>query len=269
MLVRNPWAPASRTWFSITSLDAPCRRRPSARRAASRPPWRRRRAGRRHGSRGPAPGARSSAVTLRGQLGHLGRQVLADALGDAHGQYKPTDRGPCHDLTACPSNPRRHPGRSRRPTPATVTSWPSAPTSRPGTLLAAYRRGLFPMAVEVPVAARPRRWPGGRRSSGVCCRSPGCGSAGRCASPRAASRSGWTPPSPRSSPAVRTRDAPAGGSTSDHRGVHRAAPARLGALGRGLARRRARRGPVRRRHRRPVRRVSRCSPARATPRRSR
>ena len=37
-------------------------------------------------------------------------------------------------------------------------------------------------------------------------------------------------------------------------GVHRAAPAGLGALGRGLARRRARRGPVRRGHRRAVRR---------------
>ena len=40
----------------------------------------------------------------------------------------------------------------------------------------------------------------------------------------------------------------------DRDGVHRAAPARLGPLRRGLARRRARRRAVRRRHRRPLRR---------------
>ena len=50
----------------------------------------------------------------------------------------------------------------------------------PGTVLAAYRRGLFPMPLG-PGPARRDRWAGGRRYAAACCRSTGCGSRGRCA----------------------------------------------------------------------------------------
>ena len=40
----------------------------------------------------------------------------------------------------------------------------------PGTLLAAYRGGLFPMAVD-----GARRWPGGRPKIVECCPCRGCG----------------------------------------------------------------------------------------------
>ena len=124
----------------------------------------------------------------------------------------------------------------------------------PGTVLAAYRGGLFPMAVDGRAPARRPAWPGGRRRSAACCRSTGCGSPARCASRRGTSRSGSTPPSPRWSPAAPTPSRRRLDRRRDRHGVHRAAPARLGALRGDLARRRAGRRAVRRRHRRPVRR---------------
>ena len=73
----------------------------------------------------------------------------------------------------------------------------------PGTLLAAYRQGLFPMARRHPglrpiglVVTRGARRAAPRRAAGHPVDAPVA---------RTASRSGWTPPSTRSSPAAPTR----------------------------------------------------------------
>ena len=57
----------------------------------------------------------------------------------------------------------------------------------PGTLLSAYRHGVFPMPV-----GRGGTWGGGRRTPGRCCRSAACGSAAACGAAHGATRSGWT-----------------------------------------------------------------------------
>ena len=78
----------------------------------------------------------------------------------------------------------------------------------PGTLLAAYRAGLFPM----PRRAPRRRSAGGRRTRAACCRWTGCGSAGRCGRPAAGSRSGSTRRSTTWCAAAPTASGPAAGS---------------------------------------------------------
>ena len=160
--------------------------------------------------------------------------------------YKP---GACHD------------GLRARRTPAVTLGVPPGRLGdgdlvavgadlRPGTLLAAYRGGLFPMAVEGAVLGMAWWSPEDR---GVLPLS-GCGSPGRCAV-RAPVRD---PGGHRLRGGGRCLCRPATLRRVDRRrhlhGVHRAAPAGLGALGRGMARRGARRGSVRRCHRRSVRR---------------
>ena len=208
MLVRNPWAPDIRTLFSITSrmaLSTSPFCSSSCFSAASAAP-----------SSGPTPRiARSSAwctkpaVTCGASSVTLGASVPAQARGDAHACSLQT--GPCHDVCV-PVEP-----------PPSPWAFPPADSGdgdlvaigadlSPGTLLAAYRGGLFPMAVDGTddgdglVVTR-----GARRAAAL----GAAGDHGRCASPRAGSRSGWTPPSTRSSPRVRTRGARAAGSTSD------------------------------------------------------
>ena len=194
---------------------------------------------------------------LRGHLGDLGREV----------------RMFCRRAWRCSCAKRTnrcHHGSVPVEPPATPWAFPPADSGdgdlvaigadlAPGTVLMAYRRGLFPMAVDLPgsaahatggggdglVVTGPARCPPALRAAGHPLDAP-VGSSLR--DPRRhrvrRGRRGMRRPGP-----VRRLDRPA------HRGgVHRAAPPRLGPLRRGLARRRARGGSLRRRHRRPVRR---------------
>ena len=95
----------------------------------------------------------------------------------------------------------------------------------PGTLLAAYRLGLFPMGLGAHgsgrdglVVARPARRPPGRRAAGQPLAAQGAATASRC---------GSTPRSTRSSRAAPTPRARAGGSPPRSRGAY----GRLHALG--------------------------------------
>ena len=80
----------------------------------------------------------------------------------------------------------------------------------PGTLLAAYRAGLFPM----PFDGDRRAVAGGARSTAGCCRSTGCGVSRSLRRSARGSRSASTPPSTRWSPRAPTPAAPAAGSTT-------------------------------------------------------
>ena len=119
----------------------------------------------------------------------------------------------------------------------------------PGTLLAAYRRGLFPMRVG------PARSRGGRPIRAGSSRS----TASTCSRVAAArrSRASRSVSTPRSTTVMRGVRRPAPSARLDRRvvrrRVHAAARAGLGAQRRGVARRRARRRPLRRAHRRALR----------------
>ena len=117
-------------------------------------------------------------------------------------------------MGGCPSSPPRPPGRSRPRSPATATWSRSAPTWNRAPLLAAYRQGLFPMAVDL--GAHPARVV----VTGAARRAAARRAAGQplaAAVARRGSRSASTRPSRRSSPAAPTRRAPAAGSTPTSR----------------------------------------------------
>ena len=269
MLVRKPWAPASRTWFSITSWIGACSTSPlllvaAASRRPGRPPSQRAHATDRTVER--LVDEAQSSCRARAWV-HLGREGLADPLAmlmrpaytdgrdacparpvriglgcEPSSRRRTAPSGVPRPARPRRSTPLRRPGGRRRrpraghgaarPTAAGCSRWPSTPAAR-GPRMAWWsptRRGVLPLdGLRVTPLAAPVR--------------------------ASTSRSGSTPPSPRSSPPAPTRTRPGGWiDEPDRGGVHRAAPAGLGALGRGLARRRARRWPVRRGHRRPVRR---------------
>ena len=153
-------------------------------------------------------------------------------------------------MVPCPSSRPPPPGRFRPRRRVTATWSAVGADLAPGTLLAAYRQGLFPMGVDThgaPSAGGPRStWrPAPRRAAGepvvaavvAEVRDPG-GHRLRGRGRRVC------------------RPGRSGGWIDDDiaSGLPHPARARLGALGRGLARRRARRRPVRRGHRWPLRR---------------
>ncbi len=97
--------------------------------------------------------------------------------------------------SSVPVEPPPSPWVFPRPARRRGRTWSgSAPTWRPGTLLAAYRRGHLPDARARRPAADALVLAGARAAS---CRSTGWWCPGRCAARAATSRSGSTPPSTR------------------------------------------------------------------------
>ena len=172
-------APAYRTWFSITSWTARSTS-PCCSRAACRRP------------RGPGSGPTPWMARLQ-RLVHEAARSGRGELGDPRGQRLAERRSmPMRSVilreVRCPSRPGR-PGLRWLPCPSsrppgpwvfpdrgalagrTTTSSAMGADLEPGTLLAAYRAGLFPM----PRRPADATCCGGRRWSAACCRSTGCG----------------------------------------------------------------------------------------------
>ena len=175
------------------------------------------------------------------QWGHYGRPV-------------PVEPPPSEWSFAGPVavRPRRRPGRR------------SAPTSSRGRCSRRTARAL----PDADPARAATRWAGSARCAAACCRWTGCDVSRSLRRSARDSRSGSTPRSRRSSTPAVTPPATAGWIDARHpRGVPAPAPARLGALGGGVARRAAGRRAVRRGDRRAVRGGVDVPPASGTPRR--
>ena len=140
-----------------------------------------------------------------------------------HGPRAPRTTPQPVGVPACRLRRRRPRGHGRRP--------------RPGHGAGGLPARVVPDAGGGPGRRRPSQMAWWSPVTGGSFRSGSCGSRGRCGSPPGTSRSGSTP--------LRRGGAGCCGPVAvgrldrraDRRGVHRAAPARLGPLGRGLARR--------------------------------
>ena len=192
---------------------------------------------------------------------HASGTTPATHTTEAAARRSPRSEAGSVACSACRSS--RLPAAGRCPTVATAAGEGEivgvGADLAPGTLLAAYRQGLFPMRLQAADPSASDRSGGGRRIPAGSSRSTGCIVSRSLRRSVAALRGARRH-------RVRGGDArvrrPASTARLDrqevHRRVHRAAPARLGAQRRDVAgddarRDGARRWPLRREHRRPVR----------------
>ena len=164
---------------------------------------------------------RAGRADCGGERGRSRRCIGGAGGHAAHGGRGQPRRKRTKATGPAPGGPSSRPpaaGSSRTtrppwPPPPATGKWPALGADlEPGTILAAYRAGLFPMPARRGLMA----WwsPDPRGVSAPATRGQGHAPAGRCAARAGASRSGSTPRSTRYSPPAPTGGGPGRGSTA-------------------------------------------------------